>query len=273
MIKLSKIKKEQQQDKTIYIDLNCDLGEGFGIYQNNKETDLVPFVSSVNIPCGGHAGDAIKIMEALKLAKEKSLSVGAHIGYADLASFGYREMNLTYDEIQALVLYQVGALKSMCAAYGLVLNYVRPHGALYKQMATDAALAISIAKTLEMIDHWLILVGAAGEALNNVQNETKIRVCPEIIIDRLYDNHGNILFDEPAISSPERIVEIATKLIKEGKLINKEGNLLEIEHKTIHLSSSSDHSVKVAEQIRNLFHEKPVPIPVTLVGDHALFEL
>lgn len=273
MIKLSKIKKDQHQDKTIYLDLNCDLGEGFGIYHNNNELDLIQYVSSVSIPCGGHAGDAIKIMNALKIAREKSLSVGAHIGYPDLGSFGYREMNLSYDEIQAMVLYQVGALKSMAAAYGLVLNYVRPHGALYKQMATDAALAISIAKSIELIDHWLILVGASGNALNNVQEETKIRVAPEIIINRYYDNHGNILFDEPTIESPERIVEIATKLIKEGKLINKEGNLLEIEHKTIHLSSSGEHSLQIARQIRELFPEKPVAIPVTLVGDHALFEL
>ena len=270
MIKLSSIKKEQPQSKTLFVDLNCDLGEGFGIYHNNKEKDLLPYVSSVNIPCGGHAGDPIKIMEALKTAKQNNLSIGAHIGYPDLPSFGYREMNLSFEEIQSLILFQVGALKSMASAYNLQVDYVRPHGAMYKQMATDAALAISIAKSMELIDSWLILVGAAGEALNSVNEETKIRVAPEIIIDKYYDDSGQILFDEPAINDPEKIIAHATKLLKEGKLISKNANLVDLEYKTIHLCSTSDHSKDTARQIRMLFPEKPVPIAVTLVGDHAL---
>lgn len=271
MIKLSTIKKEPPQQKTIYIDLNCDLGEGFGIYHNNKEKDMLPYVSSVNIPCGGHAGDPIKIMEALHLAKAKTLSIGAHIGYPDLPSFGYREMNLTFDELQAMILFQVGALSSMASAYKLQVDYVRPHGALYKQMATDAALAISIAKSLETIDSWLILVGASGDALNNVKEETKIRIAPEIIIDRWYNDAGQILFNEPPIQDSEKILAIAIKLIKEGKLLTKEGNYIEPEFKTIHFSSTAENALTIAKDIRALFPERPVPVAVTLVGDYALY--
>lgn len=270
MIKLSTIKKEQPQSKTIFLDLNCDLGEGFGIYNNSREQELLPYVSSINIPCGGHAGDPTKIMEALKIAKEYKLSIGAHVGYTDLASFGYREMNLSFEELQAMILYQVGALQSMASAYKLHVDYVRPHGALYKQMATDAALAISIAKSLEEIDHWLILVGPAGEALTNVKEETKIRVAPEIIIEKYYDDDGNILFDEP-VNDVETCVSIATKLITENKLKTKNGNLIEVETKTIHLCSSSEHSLEIARQIRGLFEERPIPVAITLVGENALY--
>lgn len=271
MIKLSSFKKEQAPTKTIYIDLNCDLGEGFGIYQNNKERELISYVSSVNIPCGGHSGDPLKIMEALKLAKKNNLAIGAHIGYPDLAGFGYREMNLSYEELQALILYQLGAIQTMSNAYKLRVDYVRPHGALYKQMATDAALAISVAKSLELIDSWLILVGAAGPALNTVKEETKIRIAPEIHVDKHYSNEGEILFNEPSISEPEKCISIANKLINEGKLTTKDGNLIDMEFKTIHISTSSEYSIEIAREVRNLFPEKPLPISVTLVGDNALY--
>lgn len=270
MIKLSTIKKDHQQSKMFFLDLNCDLGEGFGIYNNSREQELLPYVSSINIPCGGHAGDPTKIMQALKIAKEHSLSIGAHIGYSDLASFGYREMNLSFEELQAMILYQVGALKSMASAYKLNIDFIRPHGALYRQMATDAALAISIAKSLEQIDQWLILVGAPGEALNNVKDETKIRVAPEIIIEKYYDDDGNILFDEP-VNDVDTCVSIASKLITENKLITKNGNLIEVEAKTIHLCSTSEYSLEIAKQVRELFEERPLPIAITLVGEHALY--
>ncbi|MEW5820683.1 MAG: 5-oxoprolinase subunit PxpA, partial [Cyanobacteriota bacterium] len=266
------IKKEQPQQKTIYVDLNCDLGEGFGIYQNNKEKELIPFVSSVNIPCGAHAGDPIKIMEAIKLAKANTLSIGAHIGYPDIASFGYREMNLSFEELKAMIIYQIGALKAIAASYNMQIDYVRPHGALYRQMTKDAALAISVAKSLEEIDTWLILVGAAGDALNNVQEETKIRVAPEIIINKYYDDDGSILFDEP-VEDIEKVLMIATKLVKEGKMISKNGNILDIDFKTIHLCSDSDRSIQIAKEIRGMFPERPVPIAITLVGDHALHQV
>jgi UPF0271 protein len=271
MIKLSTIKKEQPQPKTIFIDLNSDLGEGFGIYQNSTEEKLVEFVSSVNIPCGGHAGDPIKIMNALTLAKKHNLSIGAHIGYPDIAGFGYREMNLSYDELQAMVFYQVGALKTMAAAYKMNLDYVRPHGALYKQMAQDAALAISVAKAIEQIDSWLILVAAAGESLQNVKEETKIRIAPEIIIDKQYNMKGEILFDEPILEDPTVIVSRVSKLIKEGKLMTQEESLKDMEFSTIHLSTQTNESVEIAKEIRNLFPEKPVPIAVTLVGENVYY--
>lgn len=270
MIKLSSIKKDQPQAKTIFVDLNSDLGEGFGIYKNSMEEELLPYVTSVNIPCAAHAGDPLKINCAIKLAKQNKLSIGAHIGYPDIAGFGYREMNLSFEELQALVLFQVGALKTIASSYKMQIEYVRPHGALYKQMSTDPALAITIAKSLEIIDKWLILVGAAGDALNSVKEETKIRVAPEIIINRQYDPKGNILFDEQPIEDIKKCVDIANKLITESKLYTKDGTIIEIDFKTIHLTTSLSSSVSLASEIRNIFTERPLPVAINLVGDCAI---
>lgn len=271
MIKLSSIKKEHTPSKTLYIDLNCDYGEGFGVFQNANEEKLIEYVSSINIPCGGHAGDPLKIYKALIKAKALNLSIGAHIGYPDLSGFGYREMNLSFEELQAMVLFQIGALKYMCNAYGLEVNYVRPHGALYKQIATDPTVAISLANAMEQADKWLILVGPGGESLNTVKKNTKIRVAAEIILNKEYDNDGNILFDEPVITDKERILEKASKLIKENQLTTQDDSLIEVAFNTIHFDSSSELSVEIAKNVRSMFKESPTSIPITLVGDNALY--
>jgi len=270
MIKLSSIKKDSPQTKTIFVDLNSDLGEGFGIYQNSKEEEILPYVTSVNIPCAAHAGDPIKINKAVKLAKQHKLSIGAHIGYPDIAGFGYREMNLSFEELQSLVLFQVGALKTIAESYKVQIEYVRPHGAMYKQVATDPAMAVSLASAIEIVDNWLILVCAPGTALNAVKEETKIRTAPEIIINKQYDAQGNILFDEPQITDIQTCVNVASKLIKESKLITKDGAIIDVDVKTIHLSTSLPNSINMASEIRNIFSERPLPVAISLVGDCAL---
>ena len=118
------------------IDFNCDLAQSYGVYKNNNEFKLLDFVSSVNISCGYHAGDPISIKEALLKAKEKNLAIGAHIGFNDIQGFGYRPVDLKEDELEAMVIYQVGAMLSFAKTFGLSIEHVRPHGAMYK-MASE----------------------------------------------------------------------------------------------------------------------------------------
>ena len=115
------------------IDFNCDLAQSFGIYKNNSEYNLLDYVSSVNIACGFHAGDPSAIKEALLAAKDRNVVVGAHIGYDDIQGFGYRPMDLEEDELEALVMYQVGALMTFAKAYHMEIEHVRPHGAMYRK--------------------------------------------------------------------------------------------------------------------------------------------
>ena len=124
------------------IDFNCDLAQSYGIYKNNNEFKLLDYVSSVNISCGFHAGDPVAIKNALLKAKEKNVVIGAHIGFNDIQGFGYRPVDLKDDEIESIVIYQVGALMSFAKALGVSVEHVRPHGAMYKMAGEDVLIGL-----------------------------------------------------------------------------------------------------------------------------------
>jgi len=266
MIPLSNIKKEQNQQKQVFIDLNCDIGQSYGVYKNNLEYSILPYVSSVNISCGSHAGDPVTIMNALRIAKEHNLSVGAHIGYPDIQGFGYRAMNLTDDELQAVVLYQIGALSSLAKAYNISIEHVRPHGALYKQAACNLDVCVSIAKAIAKIDPWLILVGAAGEILEKAGESANIRVAPEVHLDRKYNFDGTINFDAESIVNRESSLAQLELLIRESSVKNNQNGKTKISFRTIHLNIKSEFSLQVAKRAKELISQ-PVPVPVTMVSN------
>ena len=135
------------------IDFNCDLAQAYGFYKNNKEFELLDYVSSVNISCGFHAGDPITIKESLLKAKEKNLVIGAHIGFNDIQGFGYRPVELKEDELESLVIYQVGALMSFAKAYGVSVEHVRPHGAMYKMAGEDFSFSCAIARAIKSVQN------------------------------------------------------------------------------------------------------------------------
>ncbi|MFH0702755.1 MAG: LamB/YcsF family protein [bacterium] len=264
MISLSK--KEQNQQKQLYIDLNCDLGQSYGVYRNDSENSLLPYVSSVNISCGCHSGDPVTIMNALKHAQEYNLVVGAHVGYPDIQGFGYRNMQLNDEELQATVLYQVGALSSLAKAYNINIEHVRPHGALYKEAACNLNVSSSIAKAIAKFDPWLIYVGAAGEILNKAGEIAGIRIAPEIHLDKKYNFEGLIEFDSDDVIDLEYSVSQFESLIKDSTLKNSQGGKTKINFKTVHLSMKTEFSLSIAQKIKQLLPQ-PMSIAVTFVGN------
>lgn len=114
--------------------LNCDMGEGFGVWQMGADTELMPYLDQTNIACGFHAGEPRLMQATIELAKAHQVAIGAHPAYPDLAGFGRRSMNFSNSEIRAIVQYQVGALQALCQAQGVALAHVKPHGALYNDM-------------------------------------------------------------------------------------------------------------------------------------------
>lgn len=171
---------------TQHIDFNIDAAQGFGIYKNDKETELLDYVSSVNISCGFHAGDPLLIREFLLKCKERNLTIGAHIGFNDISGLGYRPMDLTPEEVEAIVLYQVGALVSFAKSYSLIVDFVRPHGAMYKMASENFEFAAAIARAMKKIDKWLNFVCLDNEVLDRVEAETGIVVTREVFADRYY---------------------------------------------------------------------------------------
>src|SRR5262245_21023081 len=142
------------------IDLNCDMGENIG-----NDEDIMPYITSANIACGFHAGDSKTMRETVRLAKRYGVNVGAHPSWLDAEGFGRREMSLPPEDVEALILYQVGALAAIAKAEGVELVHVKPHGAIYNQAAKDRDLANAIARTVKSFSGDLVLVGLAGSGL------------------------------------------------------------------------------------------------------------
>lgn len=168
------------------IDLNCDLGESFGIYKIGNDEEIMNYVTSVNIACGFHAGDPLIMKKTVDLAIKKGVSIGAHPGYNDIVGFGRRDIKLSLEEIRSLIIYQVGALKAFVEASGGRLNHVKPHGALYNLAASNYEVAETIAKAIYDIDKDLILIGLSGSEMIKAGNDIGLKVANEVFADRRY---------------------------------------------------------------------------------------
>ena len=201
------------------IDLNCDMGESFGRYKLGVDAAVMSFITSANIACGLHAGDPVVMRSTIQLARKHGVAVGAHPGWPDLQGFGRREMNLSPEEVEAFVLYQIGALAAFAKTEGAGLRHVKPHGALYNQAAKDHTLAISIARAVQRFDKDLILVGLAGSALIAAGLELGLKVANEGFPDRRYNPDGTLLSRKQAnalLESPEEVAAHAVVLARDG---------------------------------------------------------
>ncbi len=174
------------------IDLNCDLGESFGRWELGEDEAVMRVVTSANVACGLHAGDPQVMDRTVRLAGRHGVSLGAHPGYPDLQGFGRRVIDLTGEEVENFVLYQVGALAAFARANRVELVHVKPHGALYNQAARDPALAEAVARAVVRFSKELILVGLAGSALVAVGQAAGLRVANEGFPDRAYQPDGSL---------------------------------------------------------------------------------
>jgi len=201
------------------IDLNCDLGESFGRYTLGNDAALMPFITSANLACGFHAGDPSVMQATVRLAKQHGVNIGAHPGWPDLQGFGRREMSFSAEEIEALVLYQIGALAGFAKAEGVELQHVKPHGALYNQAAKDIALAEAIARAVKRFSRELILVGLAGSSLVESARGLGLSVASEAFPDRGYNLDGTLMsrkLSGAVLHNPAAVAENAARLATAG---------------------------------------------------------
>ena len=198
------------------IDLNCDLGEGM----DNDEA-IMPHITSANIACGFHAGDEKTMRETLQLAKRFGVNAGAHPSWNDRENFGRKEMNVSPQEAEKLVVEQIQILTVIAKEEGVTLSHVKPHGALYNQSAKDIELANAIARAVKRISVDLILVGLAGSKSMEAGRAMGLRVAAEGFPDRGYNADGSLmsrLLPGALIESPEDVARHAIELVKTGKM-------------------------------------------------------
>jgi UPF0271 protein len=201
------------------IDLNCDMGENIG-----NDENIMPYITSANIACGFHAGDSKTMQATVRLAKKFGVNVGAHPSWLDVECFGRREMTLPADEVEALILYQIGALDEIAKADGVELVHVKPHGAIYNQAAKDMVLANAIACAVKRFSGDLILVGLAGSGLIEAGLEVGLKVMNEGFPDRNYNPDGMLVSRKEShaiIESPEEVAKHAIELIQNGILFGE----------------------------------------------------
>ncbi len=247
------------------VDINTNMGEGFGPYRVPGESDVLPFVTSANIACGAHAGDPSLMEAALEEVRYYGLALGAHIGCPDLQGFGRREIHLSTSELRATVLYQVGALSGMARTFGFELTQVRPHGFLYRQMSHDVRIATVVAKALAEFDRWLVLIGPSGSNLLAAGERAGIRVAQEAWLDRAYDNNGNLLphtHSRAQMRSHNEIMNQARSLINHGEVIAADGSRVKIDFQTIHLHAGMPQARAIAEELRYM-----IPNPCALTSE------
>ncbi len=251
------------------IDLNCDLGENFGHYQQYDDGLILPHITSANIACGFHAGDALTMQKSVQLAKQYAVALGAHPGYGDLVGFGRRNIALPAERIYAEVIYQIGALAGFARAQDYRLTHVKPHGAMYNMAATDDALAAAIAQAVYDYDKNLILVGLAGSALISAGRRIGLTVAQEAFADRRYlDDSRLVPRSQPnaVISDVALAVEQALMLALKSQVISVSGKPIDIVADTLCLHGDSAAARALVVAIKTALIENGVTLaPLTTV--------
>ena len=247
------------------IDFNCDLAQSFGVYQNSSEYDLLPYVSSVNISCGFHAGDPVAIKNALVAAKKRNIVVGAHIGFGDIQGFGCRPMNLSDEETEALVMYQVGAIMSFAKAFGMEIEHVRPHGAMYEMASKDFAFASAIARAVKKCSQWLVYYGASGEVTSRINEELNLPVAHEISLEKTYNVDGSVDFSAADIENTNVSISRLRELLSTSQVMNNDCGKTIVKADTIHFTGRISNSLELIRQAKELI----TPVPVNYKNAYA----
>ncbi len=241
-----------------HIDFNIDVAQGFGIYKNERETELLDFVSSVNISCGFHAGDPVLIKDYLLKCKEKNITIGAHIGFNDIQGLGYRPMELSEEETEAIVLYQVGAIASFAKSYGLEIDHVRPHGAMYKQAAENYEFARAIVKAVKKYDKWLGFTGLDNEILTKLEEEENAIVNREVFIDRYYKQDFTPDWENKSSISEEDSLNRIRTILFSSQIKLGNGLFMPVNCNTIHFDSKNTNTMQLLKKAKEII----VPTPL-----------
>jgi len=245
------------------VDLNCDMGESFGAWQKGNDAELMDYVSSVNIACGFHAGDASIIRKTVETAFEKNVRVGAHPSFPDLQGFGRRRMQMSPEEIFDIALYQIAAVKGICEAFGGRLHHVKPHGALYNQAATDETVAEALAKAVRAIDKNLIFYGLANSFLISEAERIGLKTASEAFADRRYQPDGTLTpRSQPnaLIKSVEKSCGQVLEMITAQIVTATSGEKIPIKVDTICIHGDGAHALSFARAISKRLKENVVSI-------------
>ncbi|MGW0704831.1 LamB/YcsF family protein [Streptomyces sp. NPDC002643] len=245
------------------IDLNADLGEGFGRWRLTDDEQLLSVVTSANVACGFHAGDAATMRRVCELAAERGVRIGAQVSYRDLAGFGRRAMDMPPAELAAEVAYQIGALEVFARAAGTRVSYVKPHGALYNRVVHDEEQAGAVVDGVVLADATLPVLGLPGSRFLKVAEQAGLLGVTEAFADRAYTDEGTLLprgRDGAVITDPDTVVERSVELARTGTVTARSGERIAMRARSLCLHGDTPGAVELARRVRAELTASGVPV-------------
>lgn len=241
------------------VDLNSDIGEGFGAYVMGLDEEVIKHVTSVNLACGWHAGDPLIMEKTVKEAVKNNVAVGAHPGYPDLMGFGRRNLDVSPSEARAYMIYQLGALSAFAAANGEKIQHVKLHGAFYNTACVKPELAEEVISGILDVDKDIILLALSGSYIAKRAKERGLRVAQEVFADRAYNSDGTLVSRKlpgAVIHDKDVAIERIKKMVLEGKVVAADGKEIEIVADSICVHGDNPEAVEFVRVIReNLIAE------------------
>jgi len=237
------------------IDLNSDMGEGFGVWEMGNDLALLDYIDSTNIACGWHAGDPERMKKLVAAALHKQVMIGAHPSLPDLMGFGRREMAITPNDAYNFVLYQAGALQAFIRAQGGTLHHVKPHGAFYNQAARDKSLALAIAQAVKDLGDNVILYGLASSCFVEAAKEINVPLWQEVFADRRYTSEGYLVpRTQPGalIESEDQAAAQALRMAQKGEVVALDGSIVKVQADTLCIHGDSPTALDFAKKINCL---------------------
>ena len=245
------------------IDLNCDMGESFGVYTLGFDEEVMPFVTSINVACGFHASDPGNMLYTVRLAKKYNVAVGAHPSFPDLVGFGRRNMGASPEEIKADTIYQIGALWAICQSEGMKLQHVKPHGALYNMAATDIRIASAIAEAIQSVDPGVFMVCLGKSQMVEAAKKDGVKYVEEAFADRAYTNEGTLVpRSKPGavIHDINLVAERVLSMVKHQKITSIDGVEVPIVAQTICVHGDTPGAVEMIKLIRNRLDQDSIVV-------------
>ena len=252
------------------IDLNADLGEGFGPWRMGEDEALLDIVSSANVACGFHAGDPVIMDRTVRMALARGVDVGAHVGFPDLLGFGRRPMQIEPKELVAYILYQLGALDGMARTAGHRMTHMSFHGALGNMAAADAALAEPLVRAVADFDPRLIVSSSASRAIEDAAARCGLRVRTTFLADRACDDDGllvprklpgSVIHDQGAVLARVR------QLLEEGTVTSYSGRKIPMRAHSILLHGDTPGAVQLARAVRGVVEQSGRVVPISRQPD------
>lgn len=236
------------------IDLNADLGEGFGVWRLGDDDAMLGIVTSANVACGFHAGDPAGLLRVCRSAADRGVRIGAQVSYRDLAGFGRRFIDVAADDLVADVVYQIGALQGIAAAAGSSVRYVKPHGALYNTIVGDREQAAAVAEAVRLADPTLPVLGIAGSAFFDEAGRVGLRTVAEAFADRAYRPDGRLASRrEPGavLNDPAAIADRVVNMVTSGRVTAIDGTPIAVSLESVCVHGDSPGAVQIATAVRD----------------------